>query len=107
MKTTTRNVRLRTRQTRKARAVVIKSGATESEMRKMNDLRKRGAAAATTTPSERGSRARLRAGSAGRSIVPASEARREADVLRRTRTRLRTQEKGRPTGGADRKTSLE
>lgn len=106
MKTTTRNVRLRTRQTRKSRAVVIKSGATEDEMRRMNDFRKRGAAAA---PAATGSRLRLRArtGATGRSIVPAGDAAREADVLRRTRTRLRTQEKGRPTRGGDRKTSLE
>lgn len=105
MKTPKRSVLIRTRQTRKARAVVIRSGATEQEMRRMSDLHKRGAAAASpaaTTP-----RLRLRSRAKGQSVVPPGQADREANVLRRGRARLSVREKGRPTPGADRKTSLE
>ena len=113
MKTTNRTVRLRTRQTRKSRAVLLRSGATAEEMRKMGDFRKRGAAMAPKPETREGAakplRLRLRSQATPRrgGLVPAGKAEREVAVLRRTRARLRVREKGRPTPGGDRKTSLE
>lgn len=104
MKTTQRTIQLRTRQTRKARAVVIQSGATAEEMRRMSGYRKRGAAAAST---EAARPLRLRSRAADQSLVPAGKASREANVLQRTRAKLSSREKGRPTPGGARKTSLE
>lgn len=80
----------------------------------MVDHRKRGTTAAVSAGSARtrtlkGEPLRVRRGATTRTsrLVPSGDVEREARVLRRGRERLRVREKGRPTPGADRKTSLE